>query len=134
MAFSTAVTNFIRSVKRQAWDGVLSIHSLCCFCSTSEIDFLTIDLIVDCIFFKISTKYTSTFPISAKGVSNGIFSTPVLVIISVAVGLRFGLDLSSLSCISSFSIAIMIFDMCLLIERGELPLDKTSKRSTLDMK
>ena len=86
------------------------------------------------MFFKISTKYTSTLPIRAKGVSKGIFSTPVLVIISVAVGLRFGLFLSSLSTISNFSIAIIILEMCLLIDLGELPLDNTSKRSTLDMK
>ena len=56
IAVSTAVTNFIKSVNKHACEGVLSIHSLCCFDSTSFIDFFIIDLIVDCMFFKISTK------------------------------------------------------------------------------
>ena len=85
------------------------------------------------IWDKISTKYTSTLPINGNAVSNGIFSIPVLVTISLALGLLFWPP-SLFSSITNFSIAIIILDICLLIDIGSLPLDKTSKRSTLDMK
>ena len=130
---STAVTKFIKSVNKQTCEGVDSIHSRCSFVLTSSRDFFTIAFIVLLICVKISTKYTSTFPNKGNKVSKGIVSTPVLVTIALALGLRL-LVSSLLSCISNLSIAIIIFEICLLIDIGSLPLDKTSNKSTLDIK